>query len=285
MNSTTSLQDMIASTNELAALPTTTVKLLELLEDLTVSAEKVLTVIGKDPSLTANLLKLCNSAYYGRRRQVGSVKEALVMLGNKTVVTLAFATSMGDVLRGQLTAYRLAKDELWHHALATAHASAYLAEVSGSVSIKDRAFTAGLVHDVGKLLLNTMLLKQMNQLPPYTTSKQLIDTERDILGFDHSEAGAALAEAWNFPDMLVSAIFYHHRPEAAQGETQLLHWVTAANLIASAVGLGGGCAPLPEDDLVAQLQTLGVSTEAMLYLTGNLNQEVEELLTQIMQPV
>ncbi len=281
---TTNLRDLISSTNELAALPTTTVKLLELLEDLTVSAEKVLTVIGKDPSLTANLLKLCNSAYYGRRRQVGSVKEALVMLGNKTVVTLAFATSMGDVLRGQLTAYRLAKDELWHHALATAHGASVLAEASGAGSMKDRAFTAGLVHDVGKLLLNSALVKQMNQLPPYSTSKQLIAIEREILGFDHSEAGAALAEAWNFPEILVSAIFYHHRPEAAQGEVRLLHWVAAANLIAGAVGLGGGCAALAEEDLLAELAALDLSSEAVLHLTGNLNQEFEELLTNFLQP-
>lgn len=280
----TSLQDLIASTNELAALPTTTVKLLELLEDPTVEVGRVLAVIGKDPSLTANLLKLCNSAYYGLRRQVGSVKEALVMLGNKTVVTLAFATSMGDVLRGQLSAYRLAKDEMWHHALATATAASRLAEITGNEDIKDRAFTAGLVHDIGKLLLNKELVKQMNQLPPYADATELINAERDILGFDHSEAGAALAEAWNFPAMLVAAVFYHHRPEAAQGDTQLLQSVVGANILAGAVGMGGGCRPPTEEELLTQLTTLDIPPEAVLELTGQLSVEVGDLLSMIIQP-
>jgi len=281
----TNLQDIVASTNELEALPTTTVKLLELLEDPLVAADRVLQVINKDPSLTANLLKLCNSAYYGMRRQVGSVKEALVMLGNKTVVTLAFATSMGDVLRGQLSAYRLAKDELWHHALATALAASRIAHATGSQDVSERAFTAGLVHDIGKLILNKVLVNQMNQLPQYATAKELINAERDILGFDHSEAGAALAEAWNFPSMLVSAIYYHHRPEAAQGDIQLLHSVVAGNLIAAAVGMGGGSQPPSEDELLEQLAVMDLPTELVLELTTQLSKEVEELLSMLVQPI
>jgi putative nucleotidyltransferase with HDIG domain len=281
----TNLQDIVSSTNELEALPTTTVKLLELLEDPLVAADRVLQVINKDPSLTANLLKLCNSAYYGMRRQVGSVKEALVMLGNKTVITLAFATSMGDVLRGQLSAYRLAKDELWHHALATALAASKIAFATGSQDVSERAFTAGLVHDIGKLILNKVLVNQMNQLPQYSEAKELINAERDILGFDHSEAGAALAEAWNFPSMLVSAIYYHHRPEAAQGDVQLLQSVVAGDLIAAAVGMGGGSPPPSEEQLLEQLAGMELPTEVVLQLTSQLSKDVEELLSMLVQPV
>ncbi len=279
------LKDLIASTNELAALPTTTVRLLELLEDTTVEAPRVLEVIGKDPSLTANMLKLCNSAYYGLRRQVGSVKEALVLLGNKTVVTLAFATSMGDVMRGQLSAYRLAKDEMWHHALATALAAGEIASVTSDPELKERAFTAGLVHDIGKLLLNPQLLKESNQLPQGAHSLQLLQAERDILGYDHCEAGTALGEAWNFPPMLVAAVSYHHRPEAAQGETQLLQAVSAANVVASLVGLGGGGVMPAREDAQETLRELGVPSETVLRLTQSLNSKVEDLLTVIGTPV
>ena len=119
-----SLRELIDGTTELASLPVTTIRLMELLEDPAAAVDRVLRIIEKDPALTANLLKLCNSAYYGMRRRIGSPREALILLGNKTVIMLALATSMGDVLRGQLTAYRLGKEKMWHHSLATAVAAA-----------------------------------------------------------------------------------------------------------------------------------------------------------------
>jgi putative nucleotidyltransferase with HDIG domain len=280
-----SLQDLIAATNELAALPTTTVRLLELLDDATVDAEQVLSVIGKDPALTANLLKLCNSAYYGVRRQVGSVKEALVLLGNQTVVTLAFATSMGDVLRGQLFAYGLAKDEMWHHALAVALATSHLASHTAPNEMKDRAFTAGLVHDIGKLLLNGPICKQCDQLPPEAAGLDLMAAERKIIGFDHCEAGAALGTAWNFPPMLVSAIFHHHKPEPDKTDSELHQAVYAGNLIVESLGIGaGGKQPVPLENLEA-LTEGGIPEEAIIALTDTLASDLEELLTLVGEPI
>ncbi|MFH1843668.1 MAG: HDOD domain-containing protein [bacterium] len=280
-----SLPDLIANTSELAALPTTTVQLLELLDDSTVEAERVLAVIGKDPALTSNLLKLCNSAYYGVRRQVGSVKEALVLLGNQTVVTLAFATSMGDVLRGQLSAYGLAKEEMWHHALATALGAAYLITYTPAKDYKDRAFTAGLVHDIGKLLLNGPLTQQLEQLPPQADGVELLAAERRILGFDHCEAGAALADAWNFPPMLTTAVQHHHRLEDATEETELLRAVYAANLITISLGLGcSSRSPVPLQE-VEELTELGITEEAIVHLSSHLAKDLEDLLSLISEPV
>lgn len=280
-----SLEELISTTSELAALPATTVRLLELLDDAVVEADQVLTIIGKDPALTANLLKLCNSAYYGMRRQIGSVKEALVLLGNQTVVTLAFATSMGDVLRGQLTAYGLAKDAMWHHALGTALASAYLMNWSTQPEMRDRAFTAGLVHDLGKLLLNKPLVKQMEQLPAGAVGCELMEAERRILGFDHCEAGAALGTSWHFPPMLVEAIFHHHRPEAAKEEPELVRSVYAGNLIATCLGLGGGIkVPVSMEDLDT-LARQGMPEDAVFHLMDNLSDELDEMLSNVGEPI
>jgi len=277
------LPELIASTSELAALPTTTVQLLELLDDSTVEAERVLAVIGKDPALTSNLLKLCNSAYYGMRRQVGSVKEALVLLGNQTVVTLAFATSMGDVLRGQLSAYGLAKEEMWHHALATALGASHLITYTPAKDYKDRAFTAGLVHDIGKLLLNGPLTQQLEQLPPHAGGVELLAAEKRILGFDHSEAGAALAEAWNFPPMLTTAIEYHHHLEGAAKESELQRSVYAANIITGCIGLGSSKkSVLPQE--IEVLKDQGIPEEAIVHLTIHLTKDLEDLLSIVGEP-
>jgi putative nucleotidyltransferase with HDIG domain len=279
----TSIQQLIAATNELAALPTTTVRLLELLDDPTVGAAPVLEVVEKDPGLTANLLKLCNSAYYGLRRQVGTVREALVMLGNQTVVTLAFAASMGEVLRGSLSGYRLDKSGLWHHTLAVALGASHLASVAGDRKLRERAFTGGMVHDIGKLLLDKELRRQRRTVEPGISREELRTAEREIFGFDHGEAGAALADAWNFPPDLVAVIRYHDRPLAtgARAGGGLVAAVGAANLIAAAVGFGGGTGPLPEPELTVALAELGVADAVWRDLAGRLPDDLENLLSII----
>lgn len=278
-----SIQQLIAATSELAALPTTTVRLLELLDDPTVGAGPVLEVVEKDPGLTANLLKLCNSAYYGLRRQVGTVREALVLLGNQTVVTLAFAASMGEVLRGSLAGYRLDKSELWHHTLAVALGASHLASVAGDRSLRERAFTGGMVHDIGKLLLDKELRRQRRPIEPGLRTDALRAAERAILGFDHGEAGAALAEAWNFPPDLVAVIRYHDRPLAsgARAAGALVGAVGAANLIAGTVGFGGGTEPLPDSELKAALAELGIDDQLYQDLAARLPSDLENLLSLI----
>jgi putative nucleotidyltransferase with HDIG domain len=275
---TGSLSELITATSELAALPSTTVQLLELLDDLTVDARAVLDVIEKDPSLTANLLKLSNSAYYGLRRRVGSVREALVMLGNRTVLTLAFATSMGEVLRGPLRAYHLEKHQLWHHSLATAVTASNLLEAVDREA-RARAFTAGLVHDIGKLMLDRPLAEQLQQLPCSGGRDDLLAAERSILGFDHATAGGALAEAWNFPAELSAAIAGHHTPQPATAIPALVRAVAAANHIALMSGFGGGYAAEPEDLLLDRLGELGVEADAARGFAERLPQELQNLLS------
>jgi len=282
------LKELIASTHELQALPQSTARLLDLLEDPLVEADKLLAVIEKDPALTANLLKLCNSAYYGRKREVGSVKEALVMLGNRTVITLAFATSMGKVLRGDLAAYGLGKEDLWRHALATACGAALVAVDLGLAAQRDRAFTAGLVHDIGKMLLNRLLLKRL-EWSTATAADSFVEIEREVLGFDHAEAGAALAEAWHFPTPLVAAIRHHHEPAAPAGADPIVTAVRAANLLAAVVGYGGGppspqaavadgAAPgAPALSAPALLSDVGLPPEVARHVVAALPEQLESL--------
>lgn len=267
------LREIIEATGELPALPATTARLLHLMDDELAGADAVLEVIGRDPALTANLLKLCNSAYYGLRREVGTVHEALVLLGNRTVVQLAFATSLGDVLRGPLAGYRLERDALWRHSLAVAVAAAHFCDILGpggaapgspsapaggaqARARRERAFTAGLVHDIGKLVLNGPLKARLQQLPQTAGFDVLLQGERDVLGFDHAEAGQALAESWNFPAALAGVIGRHHDPLPGAGDVQpagpapqaddLLPAIVAANLAACRAGFGAGAACDPQ---------------------------------------
>lgn len=273
-----SLQELIAGTKDLQALPSTTLQLMRLLDDDTVEASQVLSVIEKDPSLTANLLKLCNSSYYGLRRKVASAKEALVLLGNNTIVTLAFATSMGDVLRGPFSAYRLDRNKLWHHALGTALGAGYLCEKFNGKGMKEIAFTAGLVHDIGKLILNRPLKNEMGAVEPDCDFRCLLETEKSTLGFDHAEAGALLGETWNFPAALVDIIRYHHNPSKAEENTDLVRAVAAANLATCRLGYGGGTGPLEEADFWPAIEELQYDEDVILELLERLPADMNEML-------
>jgi HD-like signal output (HDOD) protein len=279
-----SLHELIATTSELRSLPSTTLQLTALLDDDTVDAASVLAIIGKDPSLTSNLLKLANSAFYGLRRQVGTTREALIMLGNQTVVNLAFAASMGDVLRGPLAAYRLGRNEMWHHALGCALASASLIALDkGGMESRERAFTCGLVHDIGKLIMNRPLQKELVQLPVEGTFNSLMAAEKQVLGFDHSEAGAALGESWNFPTYLVNVIRFHHRPDDAPDDPELTRAVTAANLLVCQVGFAGGTGPLPEAAFGEEMSKLGYTPEEITPVMDKLPLDLENMLSMIGQ--
>jgi len=278
---TPSIEELVASTSELAALPNTTVRLLEVLDDPSAEATKVLEVIGKDPSLTANLLKLCNSAYYGVRRRIGSVREALVLLGNQTVVSLAFATSMGDIIRRPLTSYGLAKHELWHHALGTALGAAYFFSAQGQQRSHERAFTGALMHDIGKLLIDRALCDLGQTLRGGEGEEDLIEMEREVLGFDHATVGAALADAWNFPPDLVAVIRWHHEPAAAQSDGELVRAVTAANLLATHLGFNGGGKALEFEDLAAELGALGYDMALVTEAAAKVPEDLRDMLSAL----
>jgi len=275
---TISLQELVTGTKDLQALPSTTLQLMRLLDDDTVEASEVLAVIEKDPSLTANLLKLCNSSYYGLRRQVGSAREALVLLGNKTIVTLAFATSMGDILRGPLSAYRLGRNELWHHALGTALGASFLIEASGRKDLKEVAFTAGLVHDIGKLILNRPLKNKMDSLSDDCDFFCLMEAEKTTLGYDHAEAGALLGEAWNFPASLVDIVRFHHQPFAAESNEDLVRSVAAANHVTCHLGFGGGTGPIQEEEFWPSVTALHFEESTIQELVQRLPDDMNEML-------
>ncbi len=222
----TSLHDLIAAAPGFTARPDSVVSLMDIIEDPVVEAEKIIPIIERDPGLTAGLLKLCNSPIYSFRRRIGSPREALVLVGNLTFARLCFALSLEPVLHRDLPGYQLDLDTLWQHSLATAYGSAYLVKSIGQAKLKDRAFTAGLLHDIGKLVLDAGLAEDRAAAPgqeaaPQPGKRPTLAVEREKLGFDHAEAGAALMDNWGLPEELVSAVRWHHSPFGA-GENKRL---------------------------------------------------------------
>lgn len=276
------LQDLVAATGDLAALPQTVVKLLDLLKEATCSASMVVRVLERDPAMTANVLKLSNSAFYGVRREIGSVRDALVMLGNRSVVTLAFATSMAPVMRRDLEGYGITRDRFWGHSLKVAVASALATERLGCNDLRCEAFTAGLVHDVGMLAVDAHLVSHHETLARAVPAFCLSDVERATLGFDHTEAGALMATNWGFPEVLVAAIRDHHdhRPGGPHGD--VVRAVAVGNILAQAVDEG---LDLTHDKFTrGALEGLDFDAAFLSQLRLDLSDNLEQTLARATRP-
>jgi len=226
------LYNLVANTGDLAALPTTVVELLYIFKEADASVKSVVNILHRDPAMTANVLKLSNSAFYGARRKISNVQEALVMLGNRAVVTMAFASGMAPVMRRDLNGYNVSRSRFWNHSILAGSAASFAAEKMGFPQHKCEAFTAGLVHDVGMLVIDAYLVSNSKNLVTAEPAFDVSGAERRLLGFDHCEAGAMLADNWGFPAALRDSIKYHHDPQLAGEGQDVVRSVAVGNLLA-----------------------------------------------------
>jgi len=180
------------------------------------------------------------------------------------------------VLQAPVSGYRLPRGQLWRHALAVGLVAVRLAPAEMDAGERNRLFTAGVVHDLGKLLLDAPLRAMLEQLPPEPDYSGLVMAERDLLGFDHAEAGAALAEAWNFPADLVQIIGSHHRPSPAGSPAAL---ILAADLLASDVGHHGGAPQVSPEQRDLALEATGLSSEESLDVGNQALRDLDGLLS------
>jgi len=276
------LADLVAATGELATLPETVAELLHIYSDPTMDASRVQRIIERDPSMTANVLKLANSAFYGRNRKIGTVRDALVMLGNRSVATLAVATGMAPILRTDLKGYGLGRSEFWQHSLVSAAAASLVGSRLGVGDMCCEMFTAGLIHDVGMLVLNPALVMEGLVLEREVHSFNVCHAEQDAFGFDHCQAGALLAEAWGFPDLLREPILYHHEILPGDAMTAGVKAVAVASLLAQT--LEGGLALRYRDDLADCLEALDLPRDLPEELRLDLTENLSQTLTGATRP-
>jgi putative nucleotidyltransferase with HDIG domain len=208
--------ELVAKAKDLRITSQAALQLVSLLDRPDASNDDVVRILRNDNVLTAKLLRACNSSAFGFSEPVSSVDQAVLLLGHQQilqiVLTLEFSSSMTVPLPG----YAAEARELWHHSLATASAAELLAKLGLEVDADSSvAFTAGLLHDIGRLLMNHALPQETqveirNRIKNERMSR--VDAERAILGTDHAEAGAVLLENWKLPGGIVEAVRNHHRP-------------------------------------------------------------------------
>ncbi|HAR62425.1 MAG TPA: hydrolase [Candidatus Margulisbacteria bacterium] len=226
---------------DLPPLPESTHKILQIAGNNASSAKDLAKVLEKDLSLTTKVLKLVNSSFYGFSREISTISQAVVYLGFNTIKSLVLTASSYDTLNKDVVSYELEKGMLWKHSIACASCSRLIAKEI-KYSDPEEAYIAGLIHDIGKLMIDQYannLFKLI--LEKVTTDAISFDkAEKEVLGFDHPEIGSKIAQKWNFPLSLVESISYHHQPENATNHKELTYIVHLANTITAMAGIGIG---------------------------------------------
>lgn len=267
------LEQIVNNIGQLPSIPDVAGKVITMVNDPDASFSRIAEEISKDQAITTNVLKLCNSAYFSRGKEISSVERATVTLGIKEVKDIVFVAATKSILDKQITGYDLAKGELWKHGLAVAVLSKHIAMIKKKSEIADIAFTGSIIHDVGKTVLALYVQSAFKEIVSLVDSKQITfqSAEREIMGFDHQEIGEKILTKWNFPQILRDIVRFHHEPENAPNESKLLvSIVHIANTICLMGGIGVGSDGLYHQISEEAIKTIGLKDQELENLYSNL---------------
>ncbi len=263
----------------LPSLPTVTAKMLELVDNPRTSAAGLAKLIMQDQVLTARILKVANSSFYGFPREIGTVKLAVVVLGFDAVKEMGLGLSVLTTLRRESSGAGLDWSRFWQHSVAVASATRMLAR-SVCYRLAGEAFVAGLLHDIGRLVLTIYLYDDLDMVHrlavPGGMSQEEAETE--VFGVTHAQVGAWLAEKWSLPPVLVEAIQYHDAPQNCPAERpELPLLVFLGNHLAHRARLGYSSMEAPRE-MPANIAKL--SQRILNFDPVNLDDKIGELIME-----
>ncbi|WP_028314304.1 HDOD domain-containing protein [Desulfatibacillum aliphaticivorans] len=235
------IESILKDLEQLPPFPTVVAQALALLDSPDSSAMDVVQVVQYDQAITANVLKVCNSAYFGLPGKVSSLREAVIRLGNKQLKEIILTGTVVKYYKNAMEGYALSKHDLWKHAISTAIISRIISKRFPGVD-EGAVFTAGLLHDVGKTILDAVVDEYFNQMFALVGEKgySFTEAEQEVLGLDHAEIGARMGELWGFPKEIVHAIRFHHAPPEGDESDLVTQVVYLANVICLMLGIGVG---------------------------------------------
>lgn len=271
------VQAILANIESLPSLPSIVLQTLRLANDDRASAGDFEKIIRKDQVLTARVLKLVNSPFFGLRSEVQTIPQAIVVLGLKSLKSVVLAAKTNKLLNGQLGPYGYLDGGMWQHSMSCATVSRMIAKMAGMGSEEqEEMFVGGLLHDVGKLVLSPHVKSLQAEFDQARTdTERLVDAEVEVIGMSHPDAGGRMARKWGLPDALVDLIEHHHDGPEGAAKERLIVQVANDHCKRAGVGLEGG-ARKPEEDAEARLAGLGLAGREA-ELTVEVGARLEEL--------
>ena len=259
-------------------IPQVALKIIRMIHDDNYSMRHIAEEVRLDQIISAKVIRLCNSAFFAARVKVDTLDGALIMIGEKKLMQWVVSASLKDFFPETEQGYSLCKGGLYRHALGTAMVSERLAEITGKAS-GGLAYTAGLLHDIGKVVLDQYLTPAYPLFYHRTQidGNSLIEIESDVLGITHTEAGGKLAERWSLPETLGDVIQHHHHPEQACVSPELTHLIYLADLLMSRFAVGNELERMNTNQLTSRLQKLDLFPEQFPMIVESIP---DQLLTE-----
>jgi len=235
----------------LPTLPTVVSKMIQLVDNPKTSAASLARLIYTDQALTARILKLANSAYYGFPREISTVNMAIVVLGFNTVKEMGLSLSVFEAFKGASNDGIFDISRFWQHSIGCGSAARMIARRLRSQAMGE-AFVTGLLHDIGKVILKQYMRVEFAQIIETAAKgdEPLEAIEKRIAGATHAQIGAWLAEKWNLPRLITDAVAFHHNPWEAKVDPVIVAVVGLSNYLCHVSGIGnsGRVNPLKPDD-------------------------------------
>lgn len=256
------LESLHSTVDSVRPIPQIALKIIRMIHDGVHNMDELARELKQDQVISAKVIRLCNSAFFNFKTGIDSIDRALVILGEIRLLRMVVSATLEDFFLQNVGGYSLCKGGLFNHAIGTAMICEQLASINGMIPA-DIAYTAGLMHDIGKVVLDQYV---SSAFPFFYRKTQvenvsLIDVEQDAFGVTHQEVGGILAERWSFPKSLSDVIQHHHIPEKASDSSELTHLVYLADLLMSRFIVGQELERLDTDFLKPRMEKIGLTVD------------------------
>lgn len=276
--STPCIADLVDGLNTLPSLPSVVAELLETMGRDDVNIDRLARGVGKDQALAARTLRVANSPFYGMQGRIDTIGEAITVLGFVNVRSLVMTSGISAALPTQGAA-NFDPVVFWRHALGVAACARALAALARQAP--EKAFLAGLLHDIGRLVLVSRQPAAWAEVTAWRRREDCptLEAERAVLGFDHAEVGRGLCRHWRIPEPITSAVAGHHAVDHCAGPASMADVIHVSDAVAHALDLAGdpsALVPPPETD---SWRRLGIDAARLDAVLANVVGQFEGMVT------
>lgn len=235
------IDEILRSIENIPAIPSIIMKISGMLKDDNYSVDALAEQIKYDQAIAANILKMSNSVYFASRHRISTIRDAVVYLGQDNLVRVIQTAGVSRLFKQRGPGYTDTAKELWEHSVAVALMSQILARKI--LKREDETlYLAALLHDVGKVIMGEFVHASLERIMALVSQQKqsFLEAEEEVIGINHAELGGRIADYWHYPQQIEAALAYHHRPDLAQSDEDIIWLVFLADQICMMAGITGG---------------------------------------------
>jgi HD-like signal output (HDOD) protein len=269
------LEQLIERTLDIPTIPVVAHRVIAATSDPNSTASQLSKIVEADQGISARILRVCNSSLYGLTRKVTSLQQAITILGFRELKHLVVSASTKNLYK----TFGPVEQAMWAHSTGAALASHMIAETMYP-KLRELAFLAGQMHDVGKVVIKNHMPKQFEEVQKAALTRNVIDVEAEILGFSHADVGSLIMKRWNMPEAIEATAFHHHDLSLAESiapdHIRLIACVAIANHLCHVLGIGSPVEDKPDEtQIVEAMEIYSISSEQLPTLVESFQKKYE----------